>query len=221
VVASVLLDRLSGFAGIVIVALVAYGFGFGLIDDKSIAIPIVIMAAASFLVIVVLFNQKVYHFCCQIFDKLPKIKSGLINMHNDILLLNHKKIEGFKAIGLSCLCQIFLAWGYYLVAKALHQDIAMVYFLIFVPIICVAAAFPSIGGLGVREAGAVYLFTKIGVDSGIAVSISLINFFFMVLFGLLGGVIYVTTLSSRRVQHNPSDAGTSAKEAGGSAQPSD
>jgi uncharacterized membrane protein YbhN (UPF0104 family) len=78
----------------------------------------------------------------------------------------------------------------------------LIYFLIFIPMVCVASTFPSIGGLGVREAGAVYLFARIGIDSGIAASLSLINFLFMVVIGLIGGVFYVTTVSSRRLQHN-------------------
>ena len=61
------------------------------------------------------------------------------------------------------------------------------------PLICVASSVPSIGGLGVREAGTAFLLAKVGVDSGVAVSISLINFLFMVLVGLLGALIYWLT----------------------------
>ena len=128
-------------------------------------------------------------------------------MHYDIMLLKNNKREGFKAIGLSCLSQFFFSCTFFLVAKALHQDIELIYFLIFVPLICIASSFPSIGGLGVREAGAVYLFAKAGVESGVAVSISLTSFLFMIIAGLLGGIIYVSTLSAGRVQHNSSDSG--------------
>jgi len=207
VVASVLLDRLSGFAAIALVAISAFVLGYGYINEKSLIIPIGCMAFVACIAILVLFNQSIYHFCCRIFNKLPKIKNGLMNMHDDIMLLHDKRMEGYKAIAVSCGSQLILAVSFYLVAKALHQNIDLIYFLIFIPLICVASSFPSIGGLGVREAGAVYLFGKIGVDSGIAVSIALINFSFMVIVGLLGGLIYVSTLSARRLQHHPSDAG--------------
>ena len=124
---------------------------------------------------------------------------------DEIEIMKDKKIEGLKAIGLSCLGQITFAFTFWLTARAFHQDIGIINFLIFVPLICVASSVPSIGGLGVREAGAAFLFAKIGVDSGIAVSMSLINFLFMVIIGLIGGAVYVFTISSGRIQYNPSD----------------
>lgn len=208
VVASVLIDRLSGFASIAIVATVAFLFGHRLIGDNSLFIPIIFMVSGTFVIGAVLLNEKIYSFGCQVFNRLPRFKEGLMTMHYDIALLKkgHKYKEGIKGIAISCVSQIMFAGSYYFTAKALHQDIAIIYFLIFVPIICVVAAFPSIGGLGVREVGAVYLFSKIGVDAGIAASLSLINFLFMIMIGLVGGVIYVYTLSSRRVQYYSSDA---------------
>lgn len=207
VVASVLLDRLSGFASISLVSVCSFIFGFKLINSWSIVIPIILMAVGSVVVVLILFNEKMYSFGCRVFNAFPKVKNSLMQMHYDIALLRNRRGEGIKAILLSCLSQTILATTYYFTARALHQDISMIYFLIFVPIICVASSFPSIGGLGVREAGAAYLFSKVGVDSGIAVSLSLINFFFMVMVGLLGGLVYVVTLSSRRVQSDSSDAG--------------
>lgn len=206
VVASVLLDRLSGFAGLVIVAILTFVFGFRYIDDTSILILIVLMGTGAFMFTLILFNERIYSFGCKTFNALPKFKKSLMDMHYDISLLKGRAYEGFKALGISCLSHTIFAFDFYLIAKALQQDISFVYFLIFVPMICVASSFPSIGGLGVREAGAAYLFGKIGVESGVAVSISLIVFLFMVLIGLFGGIIYVVTFSSRRVQHTASDA---------------
>jgi glycosyltransferase 2 family protein len=215
VIASVLLDRLSGFAGLVLVAVCAYLFGYRFIEDKTLLIPIILMAAVSSSVVAVLFNERIYAFGCRIFDKLPQIKKNLMHVHYDIALLKqkHKPFEGIKGVLISCLSQAIFAFMFYLTAKALHHDISMIYFLVFVPIMCVAAAFPSIGGLGFREGAAAVLFSTVGVDKGIAVSLSLISFLFMVMVGLLGGVIYVFTVSSRRVQYNQSNVDVRPKEA--------
>jgi len=196
VVASVLLDRLSGFAGMVVVATVSFVLGFSLINDLSLSISILGMAVVSSMIAFTLFNEKVYSFCCKIFSAFPKLKNGLMNMHYDVVLLKDNKIAILKAVGLGCLGQIFFGFVLYLIAKALHQDISFIYFLIFVPLICVASVFPSIGGLGVREAGAVFLFAKIGVASGVAVSIRLINFLFMVIIGIFGWVFFMVTKTS-------------------------
>lgn len=206
VVASVILDRLSGFAGIVVVAIVSFTIGFRMIDDISILISIIGLFGLSLMITVFLFHERMYAWACRIFNPFPKAKESLMRLHQNISLLRNRKLEGLKAVGLSCVCQIILAVTFYFTARSLNQNISLIYFLIFVPLICVASSLPSIGGLGVREAGAAYLFSKIGVDPGVAVSISLINFTFMVAVGLLGGLIYVCTLSSGRVQYSPSDA---------------
>ncbi len=198
VVASVILDRLSGFAGMAVVAIVSFAFGSRLIDDMSLVFSISGMFVASAGFAVILFNRRIYSFCCQIFSRLPKLQKSLMNLHDDIALLKNRQDALWIAVGLSCVAQILAAISFFFIAKALHQDIRLVYFIIFMPLICVAASMPSIGGLGVREAGAAYLFAKVGVESGISVSISLINFLFMVLAGLIGGIIYLATRPSLR-----------------------
>jgi len=205
VVASVLLDRLTGFVSIVIISVASFSVGYKLIEDKILAVPILIMTICLFIGSVILFNKKVYHFCCRMFNIFPKFKKKLIEVHDDIELLKDSPAEGFKAIALSCLSQTIYVTIFFIAAKAMHQDIPLIYFFIFVPLICIASSFPSIGGLGVREFGAVYLFSKIGVDSSIAVSLSLLSFIYMVLIGLIGGVCYVFTLSSGRLQYPSSD----------------
>jgi hypothetical protein len=207
IVASVLIDRLSGFAAIVIVAIVAFAFGHKLIGDYALVVPIAFLTAGILAIAAVLFNEKIYSFMCRLFSWFPRLQKALMAMHYDIALLKsaHKYKEGIKGIMLSCLSQTVYAFTFYFTAKGLHQDIPIVPFLVFVPIICVAAAFPSIGGLGFREVGATYLFAKIGVTSGVAVSMSLINFLFMVMVGLAGGVLYVYTLSAGRVQRYSSN----------------
>jgi len=206
VVASVLLDRLSGFAAIVIVSICSFAFGYRYIGDTSLLVPISLIAVGSLFVVLVLFNKRIYSFFCKVFNRFPNFKKSLMNLHYDITLLKDRKRQGLEAIGLSCLSQLVFAFAWYLIARALHQDINLIYFLIFVPLTCVASSLPSIGGLGVREAGAVYLFGKVGVAQGVAVSISLITYFFMVLIGVIGGLFYVSTLSSGRIQYYTPDA---------------
>jgi len=215
VVASILLDRLSGFASIAIIATLAFVLGYSYINDNTLLFPIILMGVGAVTIAAILFNETVYSFFCRVFDRWPRFKNSLMTMHYDIALLkeSHKSKEGGKAILVSCLSQTMYILSYYFVAKALHQDITLIYFFIFIPIISVMATFPSIGGLGVREVGAVYLFGKIGIESGIAVSLTLINFLFVIVVGLIGGVLYVYTLSTGRVQYSSPDAGVEAGQA--------
>jgi uncharacterized membrane protein YbhN (UPF0104 family) len=215
VVASILLDRVSGFASMAIIAVTAFLVGRKYVNNDTLIIPIALMGGISVIVAAVLLNERIYSFGCRIFNGLPRFKKSLMTMHYDIALLKegHKYIEGIKAILLSCLSQAVFASTFYLTAKALHQDIAVIYFLIFVPIICVVSALPSIGGLGVRDYGTTTLFALIGVDSGIAFSMSLISFLFMVMVGAAGGILYVYKISTGRLQHYTPDAGAVSSEA--------
>lgn len=208
VVASVLLDRLSGFAAIILVALGAFFLGYRLLGDNAIPflIPMAGIAVISVGFVSILFHERLYSFCCRIFNAFPKIKEGLMSLHYDMALMKGKQVEGLKAVAVSCVTQTIYAVAWYWIARALDQDIGIVYFFIFVPLTCIAASFPSIGGLGVREMGTVYLFGKVGMDAGIAASLSLINFLFMVVFGFVGGIVYVFTLSSGRLQYYSQDA---------------
>jgi glycosyltransferase 2 family protein len=196
VVASVLLDRLSGFGGMVIVAFLSFLIGRGMINDAMIAFSILAMAMVSSSLVAILFHERLFASCSNIFRGIPKLKSGLMNLHYDVALLKGRRDAIYQAVGVSGLCQVFLAGTYYLLAKALHQDVAFIYIMIFVPLICVASSVPSIGGLGVREAGAAYLLAKVGVESGVAVSLSLMTFIFMVVIGLVGGLIFWLTSPS-------------------------
>jgi uncharacterized protein (TIRG00374 family) len=195
VVASVLLDRLSGFAGMVVVAVLAFTLGYKLINDPTLAFSILAMAVVSSLLATVLFHEGLYSWCSNVFQKFPRIKNGLMQVHYDVALLKDRRDAIYQAIGLSCLSQTTLVFVFFLLAKALHQDVALLCFFVFVPLICVASSLPSIGGLGVREAGAAYLLAKVGVASGVAVSLSLMTFVFMVAVGIVGGLIFLVTKS--------------------------
>lgn len=207
VFASVVLDRLSGFAGIVVVAAIMFVLGNKHIPDRSVGGSIVAMTLVSLGITAVLFSHRIYSFFCQLFDRWPKVKESLMSVHYDIALMKGKVGQGLFSILLSCFAQLLLAYVYFLVAKALNQNIEFFYFLIFSPLICVATSLPSIGGLGVREMGWAYLLSKVGVAQGVAVSISLINFVFMLIVGLIGGAMYVVTFFDRRVQPHQAKSG--------------
>ncbi len=197
VVASVVADRLSGFVSIVMVALVAFIFGYRFVNDNSLLIFIAILASVSGGLVIFLFNETLFSFICRIFDRLPKIKESFMRLHFAIVLLKGKPKTLLAAVACSSLSQAILACIFFLVAKGLHQEIPLIYFLIFVPLICVISSLPSIGGLGVREGGAAYLFAKVGVETSVIVSISLVSFLFMVVMGLIGGLVYIVALSCK------------------------
>lgn len=206
VFASIVLDRLSGFAGIVILAAIAFLFGHGIITNKLVIVAIAAMSIVSSAVVIMLFSHRVFSFSCKAFSAWPKIKDNLMKLHYDIVLLKGNQRHGWESIGISIGAQIVLAVEFYLTAKGMHQNVPLVYFIIFSPIVCVVTSLPSIGGLGFREIGWVYLLPLVGVSKEMAGGLSLINSAFNIIAGLLGGLFYVSTLSPGRVQYPQADA---------------
>lgn len=82
---------------------------------------------------------------------------------------------------------------FYVAALMLGYSPDFIYFVAIVPAVMFAALLPiSIGGLGVREAGLVYLFTAFAVmESAPTFTIALLVFFTGVLSTLPGGLMYV------------------------------
>jgi len=205
VFASIVLDRLSGFAGIVILAAVAFLFGHGIIRNKLIIVAIATMSIVSLGVVIVLFSHRIFSFACRAFQAWPRVKDNLMRLHYDIVLLKGKQKKGWEAVMISIVAQIVLAIEFYLTAKGMHQNIALVYFVIFSPIVCVVTSLPSIGGLGFREIGWVSLLSLVHVSKEMAGGLSLINSAFTITVGLLGGLLYVTSLSTGRIQYSQAD----------------
>ncbi len=205
VFASIVLDRLSGFAGLVLVALLAYSISTRIVDAPSVVVPIAILAVGSLVIGGMLFHVPTYTFFCSVFKPFPRLHKALMDMHADVMLMKGKKRTAWGCVAISGVIQVMGAYMYYLIALALHLKIRQLYFIIFAPIVGTVTMLPSLGGLGVREVGWVYFLGKVGVGRELAVGISLISFFFIIIIGLVGGIVYVSTAPARRVQCSEED----------------
>jgi len=97
-----------------------------------------------------------------------------------------------KAFLISFVVQIKGVVIFYLISRGFGLNVSIGYFFMFVPIAVSISMIPiSLSGLGLREGAFVYLFSKVGMTSAQALSISLAGFAIMVLLGLVGGVEYI------------------------------
>jgi uncharacterized membrane protein YbhN (UPF0104 family) len=81
-----------------------------------------------------------------------------------------------------------------LIARSLNVNLALRYFLLFVPLIALANVLPiSFNGLGVREGTYQLLFVPVGVNAAAAVAMSLAFHIVRLFAGLLGGVVYIAS----------------------------
>jgi uncharacterized protein (TIRG00374 family) len=204
IVATVLLDRLSGYMGLATLVLFSFICGWGLIrDDKSVLISFAIILFILLAILAVLFNKFLFSKVNSFLESpgSGKIKETLRNLHEELYLFrNHKKIILINFI-LSLLVQMVTPVTSYIIALSLGININPLYFFIFLPIIGAITLLPiSIGGLGLRENMTVLFFAKAGVSQSSALAISLINFSFIVVYACIGGLIYVFGIRHRRLQ---------------------
>lgn len=209
VVATVFLDRLSGYIGLVLVLLPAILLGGWLINDKIVYFSIAIIVILLLIILLLLFNSFIYTRIGR-FLSVPgsgRIKEMIKDMHREIhIFRNHKKMIIINLI-LSFVIQLIYPLGVYFTGLSLGVNINLFYFFIFMPVISAITLLPiSLGGLGLREGLYVVYFAKAGVIKQLALAMSLLSFSFIVFSGAIGGVIYVLTVHHRRLQHNQSSA---------------
>lgn len=98
------------------------------------------------------------------------------------------------AIVLSTLLQLALATCQYLLGLGLKLDIALATFILIVPITNVIASLPiTINGLGMREAGYLFLLGMAGVSKEQAVALSILYFAASLAGGFTGIFAFLTT----------------------------
>src|SRR4030042_2793538 len=205
ITATVFLDRLSGYFGLGLISLLALGLGYRHIQDRSVLAAIFIINIILVAILLVLFNNFFYAKINKLLHSptAGRIREAITSLHQEMHIFRNHKSVIWNNLLVSVLIQITGPVVFYLTALSLGLKINIIYFLIFIPIIGGITLLPiSIGGLGLRDASAIYFFAKIGLAKNLALALSLLNFFFVLVCGLLGGIIYVLTIHHRRIQHH-------------------
>lgn len=207
VLATVLLDRLSGYIGLVLLALFSLLLGFRFIQDKSVLFSVAIITAVLIAVLLVLFNKFLYSKINKLLQSpdAGKVRQLLKDLHEEIhYFKRHKKVIVNNLI-FSVLIQSISPLVFFVTALSLGLKINIIYFFIFLPLIGAITLLPiSIGGLGLRDATTIFFFAKAGVSRDFAFAMSLLNFSFILVYGAVGGLIYVLTIRHRRIQPHQS-----------------
>jgi len=188
---SVIIDRLLGFAAMIVTALVAVLVFNKEIQDPRLNMIIYFFVAVMLLCVVFLLNKAIAHKFIFLGKLIPseKLKQKIGELYNSFNSYRHHPGTLLGLIVLSFLGQLFYITTYFWAAKSLDVDMALTTFFVVVPLISIVAMAPSLGGLGVREAGSIYLFSRFMTpERALAISL-LID---MIVYGLsfISGIIY-------------------------------
>ena len=209
VIATVFMDRLSGYVGLVIIALFSLFLGWKMVNnDIAVLASVAIIVLVLIFILLILFNKFLYTKVNN-FLHTPnsgRIRESIKNLLEEIHYFRDKKKVLLESLILSLIIQASGPVVFYITASALGvSGVSLLYFFIFVPIIGAITLLPiAIGGFGIRESTSVFLFAKAGIDGIAATAIALLNSYFILIFGVIGGIIYVFTLHYRRIQHSAS-----------------
>jgi len=208
ILATVLLDRIFGFIGLAVVALIGflYGSSRGMINDPHIMMWIVAMIVFLLCGLLVTFSRRVFNLLNKLIP-VPFVKEFLHKFHSSFYTFRSEKKALARVFVLSVVLQACFSGVLYYIGLSIGISAGIVYYLVFIPLVTILSMLPiSIGGLGVRENAAVILFSAVGVQADKVAAMSLLGFAFLFFAGLVGGSIYGIALYCRRLQRHTQDA---------------
>ena len=200
--ASILVERLSGFVALAIIACIAMIPAYTYLNDP-VVVWLVVMAATGVIGIVAgLLSVRLQTLFFRVLNGvgLGRFHERLERLHESIRRYWTHRQALLQAVGLSLILQSLVIMIFYLTSRALNLSVDVRYFFLFVPLINVISMLPvSIAGLGLREGSSIYFFSKVGLDSAGAISLSLLFFAVTALCSGLGGIAFLVGHSQHQM----------------------
>lgn len=189
---TVIVDRLSGLVVLFLFCLITLPFGLDLVDAKlALLLAAVSLAGVSGAWLV--WRRSWVEGAVRLWPgrlRFPWM-SKLADLYAVIVRCGGHPFAG--ALGISVGVNLTVIGLNYTAARAVGIDLAPGLFLLFVPLISSSLLIPiSWGGLGLREAVTVLLFSQVGVQEPRAMAMSLTVYLVSTLYSVLGGGIYLT-----------------------------
>ncbi len=188
---SVVQDRMMGFLALITIAVLALTFFSRELNDPRIN-QLVYLFVGIMVFFCLFFGSKRFARPFKHLQHLiPSLKwrNRLADFYHAMYgYRNHKGIFIITVL-LSLAGQTVFVLLNYLGALSLHVDAAIWIFFLFVPIISIASMAPSAGGLGVREAGAIFMFSRI-MPPERALALSILLDILIYSFSFISGLIY-------------------------------
>jgi len=200
ITASLVIDRFSGFLALTLIVLASFSLGGRLVRNRVITFSVLILTILMLFSLLFIGSRQFFRMFLVFLGKAERLKERLTDFHNCLYVFRKKPFSFLKIFSISLIIQSLGVVVFYIVGLSFGLRVNFLFYFILIPIVMVVANLPlTSAGLGTREFTMVYFFSKIGVEKSLALGISLANFFFIVILGLLGGVLYVT-FYSRRLQ---------------------
>ncbi len=193
--AVIVVERLTGIIVLLTFALVASLIRLEMAQQIPVVWVSLLLGILGLFLIALFFTP----FSKKMLERIPdkgifqKIKPKVFTFRDTALIYRDKKSYFFQALFWALLLQVNVILHYYLIGKALHLDIYLIDYFIFIPIVHLILIIPiTISGFGLREGTYIEIFKFYGISASAAVSFSLLDAIFQLAVGLVGAIIYIT-----------------------------
>lgn len=193
-VASIFMDRYSGFSALMVITSIALIPGYPLISGTGLPMFFVFLIGGFVVMSLVLWIGPLHGWAM---DILNRIHFYGINKKIDTFYKVLMSYKGYRDILVKTfICSVFVQVGvivgYYFLGKGLGMSVPLSYFFLYIPLITAVAMLPiSLSGLGIREGAFVFLFTSAGATKEQALTLSLMWFSIAAIVSIIGGVEYL------------------------------
>jgi len=193
VAASILVERVTGFMGLVLLCLFAI-----LRDPERLARPPVLVLLATMLgallaVVALILSRRLAALAARLTRRRRLLRvtvRPLFRVHRILRKFPRRPVG--TALGYSLLFYAICAVTLFLVCRAFGVAVGVMEALSIQVLVSLLTTLPiSLAGLGLAQAGDVYLFGLLGVDSARAFSISIVRQLINFAYRLLGGIFFV------------------------------
>lgn len=196
----VFVDRLIGMAGLAVVGAVGSLFVLGNAKMHS-AVIVIMCVVFMFMVIGILaFNKTLAKKFGKRFPH-SRIREILKKVYDAVYFYKSCPKVLVTALMLSVVIWMTLISINLLLARGLNVALSPGYFFVFIPAINVISSIPiTLAGWGLREEMYQQFFKAVGIQGTVAVSLSISYAATMILWSLLGGVLYALRLPRLNVR---------------------
>lgn len=199
----VVLDRVLGLSGMLLVALVGSLLGRGSLPPQ-IATGIVSVSAAGLLLIVILLQGWLPNLLVlRLPQRFTKLREAWLLPLTEAFS-RRRRWDLAIGLSLSVINTVTSVLNHYAVARAVGVPLNLPLYFIFAPVVNLSLLLPAINGLGLRELGYQVLLSPFGVGADVAVALGL-GLFVSRLSNTLIGAISHLLWSIRHERRSESD----------------
>jgi len=208
--ASVVLERLTGLLGLLILMALVLPLTFSYVDDTAARLTIIFLVVAGAAAI---FAIVVFSFVPRLIEKWRNVAlvSKLADAARDARRAGFMLKPATSVLFLSLSMHLLAILSVYVLARGLGMEITALECLALVPVVLLISTLPiSLAGWGMREGAMVAALSFAGIESSEALALSILFGLTLLAISLLGAVFWLVQGRSAAHQEVAEKSGTEA-----------